>query len=266
LSTAALSSAVGFGLAFYIAAKINKGMLSKSQKVWVYVAMTSFGVGLTGVLNEFIGFPLQGLSIRGDKVVQYIFGNILILTPIFLGIAYVLRSRSKHSVQIASVATSSPVETKHKLTASIIGLVITLLIGCSYALLNILITPVFEGYVMENQQGVCTDKPEQSPIALYKFLPKTSSNEVLLMLKIIENGERRNAVLDECKIFDSKNWKCGGNVKSIGTKIFQDSYYEMVDGNSITYSPSSFAISPSEPHKFCGAAFRRVGLLTALMF
>jgi hypothetical protein len=97
LSTALLSSAAGFGLAFYIAAKINKGMLSKSQKVLVYVAMTSFGLGLMGVLNELIGFPLQGLSIRGVKVLQYVVANIFIFPIVFLAIAYFLKKRMKQN-------------------------------------------------------------------------------------------------------------------------------------------------------------------------
>lgn len=258
-STAALSSAVGFGLAFYIAAKINKGMLSKSQKVLVYVAMTSFGLGLMGVLNEFIGFPLQGLSIRGDKVVQYIFGNILILPPIFLGIAYLLKSRSKHSVQTANVATSSHVQIKPKSSASIIGLGIAAFIGCSYALLEVFTTPVFEGYAMQNQLGACIEKPKENPAALYKFLPKPSSNEVLVMIKEIKNGKRTNGVLVECKIFNTKNWRCGGEIKSIGMKVYKDSSYEMLDGDSIIYSPT-------ELYKDCGAVLRKAGLITALMF
>jgi hypothetical protein len=94
LSTALLSSVVGFGLAFYIAVKINKGMLSKAQKALVFVAMTSFGVGLTGILNEIIGLPLQGLSIRGEKVYQYVLANIFTV-PMLLGIAFFLKNRMR---------------------------------------------------------------------------------------------------------------------------------------------------------------------------
>jgi hypothetical protein len=259
-TTAALSSVIGLGLAFYIAAKINKGMLSQSQKVLVYVAMTSFGVGLTGILNEIIGLPLQGLSIRGEKVYQYVLANIFTV-PMLLGIAYLLKSRSKHSVQTANVATSSPVQIKSKSSASIIGLGIAAFIGCSYALLEVFTTPVFEAYAMRNQLGACIEKPEENPAALYKFVPKNHSNEVMVMVKGIEKGERQNYVLDDCKIFNPKNWKCGGEIKSIGTRVYIDSSYEMIDGNSIIYSRR-------EPYKDrdCGAVFRKAGLITALMF
>jgi hypothetical protein len=259
LSTALLSSVVGFGLAFYIAAKINKGMLSKSQKVLVYVAMTSFGLGLMGVLNELIGFPLQGLSIRGDMVIQYVFGNILVLPPIFLGIAYLLKSRSKHSAQTANVATTSPVQIKPKASASIIGLGIAAFIGCSYALLEVFTTPVFEAYAMQNQLGACIEKPTENSSVLYKFVPKPSSNEVLVMVKLKKNGKRTNGYLDECKIFNTKNWRCGGEIKSTGMVVYKTSSYEMLDGDSIIYSPT-------ELYKDCGTAFRKAGLITALMF
>jgi hypothetical protein len=92
-SSALLSSVIGFGLAFYIANKLNTAMTSKPQKALVYASMGSFGLGLTGVLNQLIGFPLQGLSINGDKVVQYVVANILIFPIIFLAIAYFLRNR-----------------------------------------------------------------------------------------------------------------------------------------------------------------------------
>ena len=234
-------------------------LTSKSQNVLVYVAMTSFGLGLMGVLNELIGFPLQGLSIRGDKVLQYILGNILVLPPIFLGIAYLLKSRSKNSIQAANVATNSHVKTKPKSSASIIGLGIAAFIGCSYALVAFFTTSVFEGYAMRNQLNACIGKPEENPAALYKFVPKPSTNEVLVMVKSMKNGERTNLVLGECKIFDTKNWRCGGEIKSIGMKVYKDSSYEMVDGDSINYSPT-------ELYKDCGAVFRKAGLLTALMF
>ena len=72
LITALVSAVIGFGLAFYIQRILNRRMQKKSQRFLVYIAMISFGIGLTAFLNELIGFPLQGLQIRNDKLVGYV--------------------------------------------------------------------------------------------------------------------------------------------------------------------------------------------------
>ena len=286
LSTALLSSAVGFGLAFYIAAKINKGMLSKSQKVWVYVAMTSFGVGLTGVLNEFIGFPLQGLSIRGDKVVQYIFGNILILPPIFLGIAYLLRSRSKKISVSSEVPTEeqsvkrlqTPVTATPTSKKKSIGIAIGTLaaIGIVVKILEVNTPPVFEARPFEketNSEGnqICKNRLEKDYAYLVSFKIKPNAKEVLLIWKD-EDNNKRNMLLENCRIFDQKNWKCGGEGKPYGNRLISvDSTYELVDGNSLKYMPMQIRDSRTLERRLsgwqdCGKELKKAGLITALMF
>lgn len=289
LSTAALSSAVGFGLAFYIAAKINKGMLSKSQKVWVYVAMTSFGLGLTGVLNEFIGFPLQGLSIRGDKVVQYIFGNILILPPIFLGIAYLLRSRSRkisahsevateqQSTQQSQTPTRSTTATptlKKKTIGIAIGTLVA--IGIVVKILEVNTPPVFEARRFEKETDsagneICKNSLEKDYAWLVSFKIKPNTTEVLLIRKD-ENNDKRNILLENCRIFDQKNWKCGGDSKPYGNRLIRvDSTYELVDGNRLEYTPREMRDSRTferilSGRQDCGMELKKAGLITALMF
>jgi predicted membrane protein len=95
LATAVLSAVIGFGLAFYIERKLSGGMQKKSQKILTSLAMISFGYGLMATLNEVIGFPLQGLKIRGDKLVVYVVANMLFLPIILLVIAKLIGLRNK---------------------------------------------------------------------------------------------------------------------------------------------------------------------------
>ena len=82
-ATAAISSLLGFGLAFFWFDKIKIKTSTKSQRVLLSIASISIGYGLTFTLNEFIGFPLQGLSIRYDKIIGYLIVNVLLLPTIF---------------------------------------------------------------------------------------------------------------------------------------------------------------------------------------
>ena len=95
LITALVSAVIGFGLAFYIQRILNRRMQKKSQRFLVYIAMISFGIGLTAFLNELIGFPLQGLQIRNDKLVGYVIFNILLIPIILLAIAKLIGLKVK---------------------------------------------------------------------------------------------------------------------------------------------------------------------------
>lgn len=95
LATAILSAVIGFGLAFYLEKKISGGMQKKSQKILTSIAMISFGYGLMATLNEVIGFPLQGLSIRYDKLVVYVIANMLFLPIIFIAVAKLIGLKNK---------------------------------------------------------------------------------------------------------------------------------------------------------------------------
>lgn len=84
-ATAAVSSLFGFGLAFFWFEKIKSETSTKTQRILLSIASISIGYGLTFILNEFIGFPLQGLSIRYEKIIGYFIVNVILL-PSILGI------------------------------------------------------------------------------------------------------------------------------------------------------------------------------------
>ncbi len=87
LVTAILSAGIGFGLAFYFEKKLNGNSPKTSTRVLVFLAMTFFGVGLSGFLNELIGFPLQGLPVRMSKLLTHLLLNMLFMPAVLLGIA-----------------------------------------------------------------------------------------------------------------------------------------------------------------------------------
>lgn len=95
LVTALISAVIGFGLAFYIERKINSRMQKKSQKILTTMAMMSLGYGLMASINELIGFPLQGLNIRYDKLVGFVVANILFVPIILLAIAKLIGLKNK---------------------------------------------------------------------------------------------------------------------------------------------------------------------------
>ena len=95
LATALISAVIGFGLAFYIERKLSGGLQNKSQKILTSIAMISFGYGLMATLNEVIGFPLQGLQIRYDKLVGYVIFNMLLIPIVLLVMAKLMGLKVK---------------------------------------------------------------------------------------------------------------------------------------------------------------------------
>jgi hypothetical protein len=90
LITTLVSAIVGFGSAFYIERIISKKMHKKSQRVLSYIAMISFAVGFTGLLNQVITHPMVGLTIDFNKVIGYLVINMLILPAFFYIIAWLV--------------------------------------------------------------------------------------------------------------------------------------------------------------------------------
>jgi len=123
LLTALISAVIGFGLAFYFEKKISAGMQKKSQRVLVYIAMASFGYGLTALLNEVIGFPLQGLHIRFDKLAGYLIVNIIFLPFVLIVIGKLLGARKLESPEVqilgASFQENNKMQSMSKNTSSI---------------------------------------------------------------------------------------------------------------------------------------------------
>lgn len=81
-----ISTAVGFGSAFYFQRKINMLLLKKSQRVLNYVAMISFGIGFSGLLNQILSQPMLGMAMDYDKAA----GNLLVKMLIIPAIIYML--------------------------------------------------------------------------------------------------------------------------------------------------------------------------------
>jgi flagellar FliL protein len=79
------SAVVGFGIAFFIERKVTKTLQTKAQKVWLSIAGTVIGLGLMGLLNEFIVIPYSGSTTNFQNVFKYIFFNILVF-PVLIGL------------------------------------------------------------------------------------------------------------------------------------------------------------------------------------
>jgi hypothetical protein len=79
------SAVVGFGIAFFIERKVTKTLQTKAQKVWLSIAGTLIGLGLMGLLNEFIVIPYSGLTTNFQNVFKYTFFNILVF-PVLIGL------------------------------------------------------------------------------------------------------------------------------------------------------------------------------------
>jgi hypothetical protein len=112
-ASAAISAIFGFGLAFPLGKIIFKNQASKTLRAISSIASISLGYGLMGVANELIGFPLQGLSTRIDKIVNYTIVNIAII-PIVCWIIYLIakRNNEKSTAQTFNVSDANVVTPK----------------------------------------------------------------------------------------------------------------------------------------------------------
>ena len=137
LITAAASAGIGFWIAFLLLSKLNKRFERKSQRVLSMIGMVSFGVGLSGMLNELIGFPLQGLNIRWEKIVTFVIANMLVLPAIFVGIAFALSKKEVGATIIGNspYADSQPIQPRKQkrwylafIPVGIIAIVVALIV------------------------------------------------------------------------------------------------------------------------------------------
>lgn len=91
-ASAAISAIFGFGIAYTFSKVIFKNQSSKFQRAISGIGSISLGYGLMGIANEIIGFPLQGLATRVDKIVNYSIINILFI-PAICWIIYLILNR-----------------------------------------------------------------------------------------------------------------------------------------------------------------------------
>jgi len=265
LITALASAGIGFGLAFFLLGILNKRFERKSQRVLAMIAMVSFGVGLSGVLNEVIGFPLQGLNIRWEKVVTFVIANTLFIPAIFVGIAFAIRGKTV--AQTALVETPNiAIEQKRKSWQQPVYGFAAAGTAISIALLYAAIQPtIFETYSFVKDSSQCTERLNPQPISLIKFGVKPLSAEVVAIVKFTTNEEKRVASFKECKIFNEQNWSCGGELKqTAGNRgFYTEGLIEMIDGN-IKYTPSTLPIDIE--FRDCGTIYKRASILSVFTF
>ena len=103
------SAVVGFGIAFFIERKITKTLQTKAQKVWLSIAGTVIGLGLMGLLNEFIVIPYSGLTTNFQNVFKYTFFNIFVF-PVLIGLVIWWLKVKSTSVSTDVVTTSPTVD------------------------------------------------------------------------------------------------------------------------------------------------------------
>lgn len=211
LVTAVISAGIGFGLAFYIERKISASMQKKSQKTLVAIAMISFGYGLMATLNEVVGFPLQGLNIRYDKLVAYVLVNILILPVIFIAIAKFMVSSSK-PVNFDVGVESNPVASgRSKYFLIFIGALSVALLG--YLAIDNIPTQSGHTYDLYSRSDYknCNSPYDAHPLSM-QFSLKNDENKIFVTLEYVQNGVKKKDIqsFDKCVILDAENWSCGG--------------------------------------------------------
>ena len=225
LGTALVSAVIGFGLAFYIERKLSSRMQKKSQKILTYIAMTSFGYGLMSTLNEVIGFPLQGLNIRYDKLAGFLLANMLFLPILLLAIAKFIGLNSK-AVDIDLGAESNLVKgiffkyflvLAGALTVAYFGFVV--LEGNSA-------DAKYDLYSREDYTN-CNSPFDESPTTL-QFAYKKETNEIFMTSEYVLKGIKKQdlTTLDNCSVLDVKNWTCGGEWSG----GYRSSKFSMVNG------------------------------------
>lgn len=210
--TALISSAIGFGLAFYLERKVTKRMESKSQRILTFIAMTSFGFGITASLNEMIGFPLQGLNVRYDKLAGYLIGNVIFLPIVLLAIAKLvgLKKTISNETNAAHNNNSNGMTGNFfKYLLMLAGAISIAYFGYSALQLNTS-GAKFDLYSRVDYKN-CNSAFTDTPITL-KFNYKKETNEIFMTAEFVVDGIKKSQIstLDKCSILDSQNWSCGG--------------------------------------------------------
>lgn len=245
LVTALISAVVGFGLAFYIERRISSAMFLKSQKILVSIAMTSFGFGLMATLNELVGFPLQGLQIRTDKLVLYAIANMLFLPIIFISIAKFIGARKK-SFEIPTNTQNSEVKIDYfKYLLMFVGAVLVVYFG--YAAFGASSSgSTYDVYGKIDSKN-CNSPFADKPYVSLKFSFKKETNEVFITAVRLDEDEKTQRInkLENCSVLDGKNWTCGGE----WTGSYKSPKYMFIDGE-LSYDEGFNTITANCPRKF----------------
>jgi len=226
LVTAIISAVIGFGLAFLIERKISSQMHKKSQRVLTSMGMASFGFGLTAFLNEVVGFPLQGLHVRYDKLIGYLLVNIFLLPIILIAIAKLIGLKNKEIATEKIIHTNGTLSNPFKYILIFVGLFFVAYVG--YKSLDGSSSNATYDFYSHADSKNCNSPFEDKPMFSSKFLFKKETNEVFMTIEYDENGTIKKQIskLENCSILDSKNWSCGGEV----TGSYLSPKYMFVDG------------------------------------
>ncbi len=228
LLSALISAVIGFGLAFLIERKLRSHMQKKSQRILTTIAMTSFGYGLMATLNELIGFPLQGLHIRYDKLIGFVVANMLFLPILLLVIAKLIGLNNKSVDADVSVASDPAIGSSFKYFLMVAGALLVAYLGFSAVEGSSSSGATYDFYLKEDYNN-CYSPFETKPSFSLRFLFKKETNEIFMTSEIDDNGTRKQQIrkLDNCSVLDSKNWTCGG--EWIGS--YQTPKYMFIDGS-----------------------------------
>ena len=228
-ATAVLSAAIGFGLAFYIERKLSGGMKKKSQKIFMSMAMVSLGYGLMATINEVIGFPLQGLSVRYDKLAGYVLANIIFLPIVFYAVAKLIGLKSKDVDGAVSVQSNQVGGNFLKYFLIITVAMSIAYIGYAKLEGSSSSAATYDFYTKVDFKN-CNSPFEEKPGFSLKFTYKKETNEIFMTAEFSDGKtEKMLNKLDNCSILDAKNWTCGG--ERIGGSLSPK--YMFVDGDFI---------------------------------
>ncbi len=234
LITALISAVIGFGLAFYIERKLSGGMQNKSQKILTSIAMMSFGYGLMMTLNEVIGFPLQGLQIRYDKLAVYIAANILFLPIVLLAIAKLVGLKNKNGIADLNIQSNTSAGNFIKSIAVItaVGVVGVVAYLGYMAYETSTGDATYDFYERADYKNCYSPYPNEPDYSL-KFTFKKETNEIFLTADFKEAGVKKQQFqkMESCSVLNSKNWSCGGE----WTGTYQSPKYVYVNGEFSFY-------------------------------
>lgn len=228
LVSALISAVIGFGLAFLIERKLRSHMQKKSQRILTTIAMTSFGYGLMATLNEVIGFPLQGLHIRYDKLIGFVVANMLFLPILLLVIAKLIGLNNKSVDAELSIVSNPTTDSSLKYFLMIAGALLVAYFGFSAVGGSSPLSAATYDFYFKTDYKNCNSEFDTKPLFSLKFLFKKETNEIFMTSEVDDNGTRKQQIrkLDNCSVLDPKNWSCGGDW--IGR--YQSPKYMFIDG------------------------------------
>lgn len=212
LVPAAISAIVGFGIAHLSVKRIS--VSTKFQKFFSYLIFISLGVGITGFLNEFLISLFVGGNVRVDKLLIFIFSNIIVLPLIFYSVIFISKKSSNKIVldadenigvsesSSASLVSTLGVTNQKVIVISAIVLVLGLLIGIFGK--SLFITDEFKF----SQCTRCTNNSGCSSLDTFKGF-KVLENSVQIYMLDSEGMDRIfNLPVDDkmkCTIVKSRN-------------------------------------------------------------